>query len=176
MAAAWRTRLNRVQFTLPPQAQVLHDSLRVALSHSLISRDGPALQPGNRSCARSWVRDGVMRVVGLLRLGEVELAREFVDGYADQLFASGKLPCCVDAGGADPVAEKDSHGQFIFAVAELWRHSAQSPQDRAWLARRWLQADAAAHHMALLRQSERTSANHQPGREAFSRLMRALIG
>ncbi len=175
VAAAWRTRLNRVQFTLPPQAQVLHDSLRVALSHILMSRDGPALQPGTRSYARSWVRDGAMMVAGLLRLGEVDAAREFVDWYAGQLFASGKVPCCVDARGADPVAENDSHGQFIFAVAELWRHSAQGPQDRAWLASRWPQVDAAARYMELLRQSERTPANHQPGREAFWGLMPASI-
>ncbi len=175
VAAAWRIRLNRVQFTLPPQAQVLHNSLRAALSHILMSRDGPALQPGTRSYARSWVRDGAMMVAGLLRLGEVDAAREFVDWYAGQLFASGKVPCCVDARGADPVAENDSHGQFVFAVAELWRHSAQGPQDRAWLARRWPQVDAAARYMELLRQSERTPANHQPGREAFWGLMPASI-
>ena len=175
VAAAWRTRLNRVGFTLPPAAQPMHNSLRAALSHILLSRDGPALQPGTRSYARSWVRDGAMMVAGLLRLGEVAAAREFVDWYSGQLFANGKVPCCVDARGADPVAENDSHGQFIFAVAELWRHSAQSPADLAWLARRWPQVDAAARYQEQLRQSERTPANRQPGREAFWGLMPASI-
>ena len=175
VAAAWRTRLNRVGFTLPPTAQPMHDSLRVAVSHILMSRDGPALQPGTRSYARSWVRDGAMMVAGLLRLGEVAAAREFVDWYAGQLFANGKVPCCVDARGADPVAENDSHGQFIFAVAELWRHSPQGPADLAWLARRWPQVDAAARYQEQLRQSERTPANRQPGREAFWGLMPASI-
>ena len=175
VAATWRTRLNRVGFTLPPAAQPVHDSLRVALSHILLSRDGPALQPGTRSYARSWVRDGAMMVAGLLRLGEVAAAREFVDWYAGQLFANGKVPCCVDARGADPVAENDSHGQFIFAVAELWRYSPQGPADQAWLARRWPQVDAAARYQEQLRQSERTPANRQPGREAFWGLMPASI-
>ncbi|MDO9285428.1 MAG: hypothetical protein Q7U26_11060, partial [Aquabacterium sp.] len=171
VAAGWRQRLNRVTFSLPPAAQPIHDSLRVALSHILISRDGPALQPGTRSYARSWVRDGAMMVAGLLRLGEVDAAREFTTWYAGHLFANGKVPCCVDARGADPVAENDSHGQFIYSVAELWRHTG----DRAWIERLWPQVDAAAGYMERLRQSERTPLNQQPGREAFWGLMPASI-
>lgn len=165
-AAHWRTRLNRVQFTLPPQAKPLHDSLRSALAHMLLSRDGPALQPGTRSYARSWVRDGAMMVAGLLRLGEVEPARDFVRWYAGHLFANGKVPCCVDRRGADPVAENDSHGQFIFAVAELWRHTG----DRALLAELWPKVDAAARYMESLRQSER-----KPGPPGFFGMMPASI-
>ena len=171
VASAWRTRLNRVAFTLPPAAQPIHDSLRVALSHILMSRDGPALQPGTRSYARSWVRDGAMMVAGLLRLGEVDAAREFTTWYASHLFANGKVPCCVDARGADPVAENDSHGQFIFSVAELWRHTA----DHAPIERLWPPVDAAARYLETLRQSERSAANRQPGREAFWGLMPASI-
>jgi len=171
IAEAWRTRLNRVRFTLPPAAQPLHDSLRSALAQILISRDGPALQPGTRSYARSWVRDGAMMVAGLLRLGEVEAARDFVQWYAGHVFANGKVPCCVDARGADPVAENDSHGQFIHAVALLWRHTG----DRALIAPLWPKVDAAARYMEQLRQSERTPANREPARAAFFGLMPASI-
>jgi hypothetical protein len=153
-AAHWRQRLNRVRFTLPPDAKPLHDSLRSALAHMLLSRDGAALQPGTRSYARSWVRDGAMMVAGLLRLGEVDAARDFVRWYAGFLFANGKVPCCVDRRGADPVAENDSHGQFIHAVAELWRHS-RDQQDHALVAELWPKVDAAARYMETLRQSER---------------------
>lgn len=171
VAAAWAQRLNRVGLTLPAAAQPLHHSLRSALSHILMSRDGPALQPGTRSYARSWIRDGAMMVAGLLRLGEVDAARDFVDWYAGKLFASGKVPCCVDARGADPVAENDSHGQFIFAVAEVWRHT----QDNAWLASRWPQVDAAVRYQAGLSQSERSDANRLPARQAFFGMMPASI-
>jgi len=34
--------------------------------------------------------------------------------------------CCVDARGSDPVAENDSHGEFCYAVAEVWRHTQTS--------------------------------------------------
>jgi len=171
IAEAWRARLNRVRFILPPQAQPLHDSLRSALAQILISRDGPALQPGTRSYARSWVRDGAMMVAGLLRLGEVDAARDFVQWYAGHVFANGKVPCCVDARGADPVAENDSHGQFIHAAALLWRHTG----DRALIAPLWPKVDAAARYMEQLRQSERTPANREPARSAFFGLMPASI-
>ncbi|MES2714922.1 MAG: hypothetical protein V4795_04120 [Pseudomonadota bacterium] len=171
VAALWQARLNKAQFQLPPTAQPVHDSLRAALAHILVSRDGPALQPGTRSYARSWVRDGAMMVAGLLRLGEVDAAREFTRWYAGHLFANGKVPCCVDARGADPVAENDSHGQFIFSVAELWRHT----QDRALAEQLWPQVDAAARYMETLRQSERIPLNRQPGREGFWGTMPASI-
>jgi len=171
VAAQWRERLNRVGLALPAAAQPMVDTLRSSLAHMLMSRDGPALRPGTRSYARTWVRDGAMMVAGLLRLGEVEAAREFVQWYAKFLFASGKVPCCVDARGADPVPENDSHGEFIFAVAELWRHTG----DRAWLRTLWPQVDAAARYMEQLRQSERSALNRSPGREAYFGLMPASI-
>ncbi|MCW5659830.1 MAG: discoidin domain-containing protein [Burkholderiaceae bacterium] len=171
IAQRWRERLNRVTLRLPADAQATVDTLRSSLAHMLMSRDGPALQPGTRSYARVWVRDGAMMVAGLLRLGELQAAREFVQWYAGFLFASGKVPCCVDARGADPVPENDSHGQFIFAVAELWRHTG----DRALARRLWPQVDAAARYMEQLRQSERSALNREPGREAFFGLMPASI-
>lgn len=170
-ATAWRARLNRVGLQLPAAGQHVHDTLRSALAQILLSRRGAALQPGTRSYARSWVRDGAMMVAGLLRLGETEAAREFVDWYATQLFANGKVPCCVDARGADPVPENDSHGQFVYAVAELWRFT----HDRAALQRRWPAVQRAMRYMEQLRQSERSPANRQPGHEAFFGLMPASI-
>jgi hypothetical protein len=158
IAAHWRERLNRVSLDLPAEAQPLADTVRSALAQILMSRDGPALQPGTRSYARSWIRDGAMMVAGLLRLGEQQAAREFVRWYAEHLFASGKVPCCVDARGADPVAENDSHGEFIFAVAELWRHT----RDCALAETLWPKVDAAARYMESLRQSERTPGTKPP--------------
>jgi hypothetical protein len=170
-AAAWHERLNRVQFAVPPSLQPIVDTLRTALAHILISRDGVALQPGTRSYARSWIRDGAMMTTSLLRLGEVNAARDFVNGYAKHLFANGKVPCCVDARGADPVAENDSHGQFIHAVAEVWRYTGDDAFARAL----WPQVDAAARYMEQLRQSERIAANHDGERSAFFGMMPASI-
>src|SRR5204863_1290684 len=91
LASQWRARLNRVRLELPPRAQRLHDTLRSALAQILVSRDGWALQPGTRSYARTWIRDGAMMSAGLLRLGETQAVREFIDGFAPKLFADGKV-------------------------------------------------------------------------------------
>jgi hypothetical protein len=170
-AAAWRKRLNRVELQLPPSARHLHDTLRSALAQILLSRNRAALQPGTRSYNRVWVRDGAMMVSGLLRMGEAQVAEDFVDWYAARLFKSGKVPCCVDYRGADPVPENDSHGQFIYMAAELWRHT----HSDAVLERHWPAVEKATRYMETLRQSERTAANQQPGREAFYGLMPASI-
>lgn len=166
-AAHWRERLNRVRLELPPSAQPIADSLRSTLAQMLVSRDGPALRPGTRSYARTWVRDGAMMSEALLRLGEVDGAREFVDWYRPFVFDSGKVPCCVDARGADPVAENDSHGQYLFAVAEVWRHT----RDRALLERHWPTVRKVIAYQEQLRQSERGPKNREPGRTHLFGLM-----
>jgi hypothetical protein len=159
-AAHWRERLNRVVVRLPPEAQPIADTLRSALAQILMSRHGAALQPGTRSYARSWVRDGAMMVAGLVRLGEVDAAREFVDWFGSRVFASGKVPCCVDQRGADPVVENDSHGQYLYAVAEVWRHTG----DQAFLQRHWPRVQRVVGWMEVLRQSERGASNQTPAR------------
>ncbi len=163
----WRERLNRVVLRVPAPAQPLVDTLRTSLAHILMSRDGPALQPGTRSYARSWIRDGAMMVAGLVRLGEVDAAREFVDWFGGRIFASGKVPCCVDRRGADPVVENDSHGQYLYALAEVWRHT----HDHALLERHWPQVQRVVAWMDALRQQERGDANRTADRARLFGLM-----
>ena len=170
-AWAWQTRLTRVDLQWPDtphiRGSLVVQSVRSALAHMLMSRDGPWLQPGTRSYARTWIRDGAMMVAGLLRLGEQDAAREFVDAFAQRIFDSGKVPCCVDARGADPVVENDSHGQYLFSVAEVWRHTG----DRAWLARHWATVQKVVNYQEALRQSERGQANRLPERSHLFGLM-----
>ncbi len=166
-AAHWRERLARVTLQLPGDGARIADTLATSLAHILISRDGPALRPGTRSYARTWIRDGAMMVAGLLRLGEVDAAREFTDWYVGFVFDSGKVPCCVDQRGADPVVENDSHGQYLYAVAEVLRHTG----DAAWAAKHWPTVQRVTAWMEALRQSERTAANRTPERAHFFGLM-----
>jgi hypothetical protein len=171
VATEWRTRLNRVAFRVPPEAQPLIDTLRTALAHVLINRDGPALQPGPRAYERSWIRDGALTSEALLRLGHEDVVGDFLRWYAPYQFPNGKVPCCVDTRGADPVPENDSHGEFIFLVSELYRYT----HDRALLTAMWPHVEAAAGYMETLRQSERSAANLAPDRRAFYGLMPASI-
>ncbi|WP_237561436.1 discoidin domain-containing protein [Frateuria defendens] len=154
VAAGWREKLNRVRLALPPAQQALADTARSALAQILLSRDGPALQPGTRSYARSWVRDGAMMAEGLVRSGHADAAADFVRWYAPHQFRSGKVPCCVDARGADPVPEHDSHGELVFAVAELWRYT----RDRALIEPLWPHVARAVAYMDGLRAEAATAA------------------
>jgi F5/8 type C domain len=171
VTAVWRAKLNRVSFRVPPAAQPLIDTLRTALAHVLINRHGPALQPGARSYQRSWIRDGALTSEALLQLGHGDVVRDFLRWYAPYQFPNGKVPCCVDARGADPVPENDSHGEFIFLVSELYRYT----HDRSLLAAMWPYVEAAAGYMEILRQSERGAANLAPERRAFYGLLPASI-
>lgn len=153
--AYWRETLDRVAITVPPGKGHIADTVRTSLAHMLMSRDGPMLKPGTRSYNRSWIRDGAMISDALLRLGQTGAARAYADWYAPYLFANGKVPCCVDFRGADPVPENDSHGEFIYLLTQLYRFTG----DRAALERDWPKLDAARRYMETLRQSERSPAN-----------------
>jgi len=153
VAAAWREKLDRFDLILPPQAQRIEDVMRTSLAHMLMSRQGPILQPGTRSYNRSWIRDGAMMAEGLNRLGHADLSADYLRWYAPYVFDNGKVPCCVDFRGADPVPENDSHGEFIFLAAETYRYTG----DEALLREVWPQVQAAIGYMDGLRASTRTT-------------------
>ncbi len=171
IATAWREKLNHVSLQLPATQQALADTARSAQAQMLLSRDGPALQPGTRSYARSWIRDGAMMTEALLRSGHPDVAGEFVHWYAPHQFSSGKVPCCVDARGSDPVPENDSQGELIFAIAEWWRYS----HDHAGLEKLWPYVERDVAYMEKLRASERPTANQTGERSALYGLMPASI-
>ena len=122
-ARAWSERLGAVRFEVPAPARDYLDSCRSATAHILINRDGPALQPGPRRYTRSWIRDGAVMAAALLRMGRSSEAGDFIRWYARFQRADGNVPCCVDSTGPDWLAEHDSHGEFIFAVADYYRFS-----------------------------------------------------
>jgi hypothetical protein len=170
VAEQWRAKLDATKIRVPRQGRPLVNTLRTALAHMLISRTGPRLQPGTRSYARAWIRDGAMIAEGLLRMGREDVAEEFVRWYAPYQFDNGKVPCCVDDRGSDPVPENDSHGELIYAVAELYRYT----RDKSLLEAMWPHVEGAVKYMDELRLSERTPANRARD-PAFYGMMPASI-
>lgn len=160
---AWWDELDRVRFSGPPAARAIFESLRSQLAYILVERAGPALQPGSRSYARSWIRDGALTASALLRLGHPESVREFIEWYAPHQYANGKIPCVVDARGADPVPEHDSSGEFIFLVAEYFRYTG----DRELAERMWPRVRGAVAYLDSLRREGRTAADRAPDRIEF---------
>jgi hypothetical protein len=165
--AEWQRKLNLVQIELPSSASRITESLRANLAYILINRDGPGIQPGSRSYERSWIRDGSLTSTALLRLGHYSEVRDYINWYSKFQFDNGKVPCCVDSRGADPVPENDSHGEFIYLIAEYYRHT----HDRALLERTWPNVSKAWTFMDSLRQSRRTPEYQQPDKRVFYGLL-----
>lgn len=137
---AWRSKLALMPEAECPKglntARQAALSARSAICHSLVQRQGQALQPGPRRYTRAWIRDGVIQCAALLRAGCVDEARRYLEWYAGHQAADGRIPCCIDTSepkGPDWLVEHDSLGQFIFGIMECWRFSG----DKAWLASLW---------------------------------------
>jgi F5/8 type C domain len=105
---------------------VVHAAL-TATAHVLVTRSGPALQPGPRRYTRSWIRDGAMMSAALLRMGHTEEVREFIRWYAPHQREDGFVPCCVDVEGIDWLVEHDSHGQLLALIADYYRFTTDLP-------------------------------------------------
>ncbi len=152
-AGEWREKMGPVGITLPPSAARYTQTMRAQLADILINRDGAAIQPGSRSYSRSWIRDGSLTSTALLRLGHDKDVKDFIDWYAPYQYDNGKIPCCVDEHGATPVPENDSHGEFIYLVAEYYRHTG----DKAELEAMWPHVVKAVAYMDSLRHERMTS-------------------
>ena len=171
VAGVWREKMDRFDLIVPPQGQRIEDTMKSSVAHMLMSRQGARIQPGTRSYNRSWIRDGSMQAEGLNRVGHPDIGADYLRWYAPYQFESGKIPCCVDDRGADPVPENDSHGQFIFLAAETWRFT----RDEALLRETWPRVQRAIAYMDSLRASTRTAENMTPDRRHYYGLLPPTI-
>lgn len=171
VAAGWRVKLDRVTLRLPPAARRIADTLRSSLAWMLISRHGPELRPGTRSYARSWIRDGAMMSDALLRLGDTDDVRAYAEWYAPYQFRTGKVPCCVDARGADPTPENDSPGELLHLIAQTWRYTG----DKAFLQALWPHVTATVAYAHGLIETQSGVRCESPATKMFCGLMPASI-
>jgi hypothetical protein len=164
----WRRRLSVVPITLPPAAAPFAETLHASLAWILTNRDGPRIQPGPRCYRRSWIRDGTLTGTALVEMGFPSEARDFLHWYAPFQYDDGRIPCAVDRHGIDPVAEHDSHGEFVWGIVEVYRLTG----DRAFLESLWPRALRAVDALLALR-AERTTEAYR-GRAAFGLLPESI--
>lgn len=131
----WTEALATPVFRLPKGAERYAETFRSTVAYILINRDGPAIQPGSRAYDRTWIRDGALTSTALHYAGHHAEVREFLDWFAPFQYENGKIPCCADERGPDPVPEHDSHGEYIYAVAEYDRFMGDDGFVRAHLPR-----------------------------------------
>jgi hypothetical protein len=135
----WKSRLAVGQWAGNGWITEAIDAALTATAHVLVTRAGPALQPGPRRYTRSWIRDGAMMSAALLRMGHADEVREFIRWYAPHQRADGFVPCCVDSDGTDWLVEHDSHGQLLALIADYHRFTA----DDGFLEEAWSFVDKA---------------------------------
>jgi len=163
----WRRLVNRVELSLPPDAERIERSIRSTLAYTLINRRGAALHPGPRTYARAWIRDGAMICAALLEMGLTQEVRDFTRWFAQFQLDDGRIPCCVDERGPDRVPEHDSDGEFIFLVAEYYRHT----QDIGFVIEMWPSVVRAVDHLVALRARRLTDQYRQPDKLIFFGLL-----
>jgi hypothetical protein len=163
----WEEKVGRVVLDLPGPAAAFARTVRSNVGWILVNRDGPAIQPGSRSYSRSWIRDGALTSAALLRLGHESVARDFLTWFAPFQFDDGKVPCCVDRRGADPVPENDSPGELLYLAGEYHRFTG----DRATIEAVWPHLARAAGYIDELRRRRRTPEYSAPGKRIFFGLL-----
>jgi hypothetical protein len=152
VAKSWDEKVSRAAITVPKRDQWIADTFKSQLAYILINKDGPAIQPGSRSYERSWARDGSMTSAALLACGHPDEVRDWIDWFGSHQFDSGKIPCVVDKRGPDPIPEHDSSGEYIWAVANYYRHT----HDEAFLQRHWPRVQKAVAYIQSLRAERMT--------------------
>lgn len=165
--AAWRALLDRVTVDLPPPLDDLEDTVRASLGWILVHRDPPRIQPGSRSYERSWIRDGALTAAALLDFGFAREVHDYLQWYAPHQFPDGKVPCCIDARGADPTPEHDSTGEFVYAIAEYQRFTGDPSLARAL----WPNVVAAVAYLERLRSERTTESFRAPEKRPFYGLL-----
>lgn len=158
---AWAS-LDGFSVHLPPGNEQLATSIKASLAYILINKDGPGFQPGSRSYERSWMRDGALTSAALLEFGLTDEVKQFIDWYAGYQFPDGGIPCVVDKRGADPVVENDSHGEFVYAVAEYYRYT----HDVAFLTKHFDAVAKAVGHIEAERAKRQTAEYQGTGTRA----------
>jgi hypothetical protein len=150
--ARWRAKLGTFSLSAGGPGADVAATLEAQLGYVLVNRDGPGIQPGSRSYERSWIRDGSLTSCALLHCGMAVPVAEFLEWYATHEYDDGKVPCCVDKRGSDPVPENDSHGEFVFLAAEYLRLT----HDPTTIEKVWPYVRGAVAYMDTLRAQRRT--------------------
>jgi hypothetical protein len=146
----WKSQMRTDQWSGSGWAGEAIEAALTATAHILITRSGPALQPGPRRYTRSWIRDGAMMSAALLRMGHAREVLEFIRWYAPHQRDDGFVPCCVDREGPDWLVEHDSHGQLLALIADYHRFTG----DRQFLEEAWPFIDKAVQCIEGLLESD----------------------
>lgn len=121
----WEEVLNKVEFKIADNK--IFDVFRTYLAYILISKDGPALEPGTRNYGLCWVRDAAVIMSAVLKTRNYDVAKAHVEFVSSAVYKSGEVPCIIEAKTgklaefAKTWKEYDGQGAYLFSVAEYYR-------------------------------------------------------
>ena len=149
--ARWTGLVDHVVIDLPDSNLV--NAIKSHIGWVLVNRDGLAIQPGARQYERSWIRDGALTSISLLRLGVTDTVREYIDWYAHFVQPNGMVPPSFRADdaldcGPGSGLEYDGQGLFNYMVMEYYRFTG----DTNFLAAHFEKMQRSMKFMADLRQ------------------------
>lgn len=168
--AFWETKVNPIEIAIPEPG--FTETLKANIGYTFITKDGPWLQPGTWCYDKSWIRDGGIAAVALMRLGFFKEARAFIDLYTTYQLPTGEIPCVIDNKAKNPfwenISEYDSQGQYIYAVLQYYEFT----RDLAFLQGKLTNVVKALRFAEELR-SRRTTAEYRD--DPDKKLMYGLI-
>jgi hypothetical protein len=151
-AMFWASKVDAVSISLPQDAADIVRTMKTNIAYILINADSAGTQPGSRSYERSWIRDGALTSTALLQLGVYDEVRRFLDWYATYQYPDGMIPAIVETRGPDPTPEHDSHGQFIYAIAQYFYFT----HDTTWLRGKWENIAKTVAYIRSIRATRKT--------------------
>lgn len=129
-AKKWSGLLNRLTISIPEERLI--NVMKSNIAYILINEDAPWIKPGSRNYSHSWLRDGALTSVALLRMGMVDKVRDWVDAVTSKIGEDGYVPFIIYEGGNIPAFnasgtgegnEYDSQGEYVFAVRQYIDYS-----------------------------------------------------
>ena len=115
------------KFTIDIPEERLINVMKTNIAYVLLNKDGPWIKPGARNYNHSWMRDGAMTSVALLRMAYIDEVKSWLDAITPHVANNGYVPFIFFEGG-HPVGfnpdktgegqEYDAQGEFVFAVRQ----------------------------------------------------------
>ncbi|MBN2190868.1 MAG: discoidin domain-containing protein [Candidatus Aureabacteria bacterium] len=155
----WHTILDKYDVEIPEQRLI--DIMKSNVAYILINKDGSFIKPGPRNYDHSWVRDGAMTCVALLRAALADEVRKYIDavtpmisdsGWVPWIFFNGKNPVGFNTDKTGEGHEYDSQGEYVFLVRQYYDYS----KDRMYLERIYPAVIRALKFAALLRKENKS--------------------
>jgi len=121
----WQKVLNKIEFKISDPK--IFDVFRTYIAYTLISRDGPALEPGTRNYGLCWARDCATINSAMLKTRNFDVAKEYLEFITKAIPKNGEVPCIIEpktgkiSDFAKSWKEYDGQGAYLFTVAEYYR-------------------------------------------------------